>query len=206
MNKQVDFNIDRLTKMVTDKYGDSLIVPEGEDFDEEFESQITQITKDIEGMLSESPSEKLVLTFINESSNQDPTYIYEGDSGFDLRANLNEDLTLLPLERFMVPTGLKFGIPNGYEIQVRPRSGLAAKQGLCVLNTPGTVDQGYTGEVKVILVNLSNDETTISHGDRIAQAVVCPVLTKKTLTLTKTTNLSMTDRGSGGFGSTGVNS
>ena len=104
----------------------------------------------------------------------------------------------------MVPTGLHFKIPEGYELQVRPRSGLAAKQGLTVLNTPGTVDQGYRGEVKVILVNISNDTTTIQHGDRIAQAVLCPVLTKRTAKLQIITDLETTDRGSGGFGSTGV--
>ena len=103
----------------------------------------------------------------------------------------------------MVPTGLSFEIPVGYEIQVRPRSGLAAKQGLSVLNSPGTVDQGYTGEVKVILVNLSNDTVTINHGERIAQAVLCPVITKRTATLKSLTQIHSTDRGDGGFGSTG---
>ena len=144
-----------------------------------------------------------MLGFKNVSNNQDPEYIYEGDSGFDLRANLTEPVTLKPLERYMVPTGLSFEIPVGYEIQVRPRSGLAAKQGLSVLNSPGTVDQGYTGEVKVILVNLSNDTVTINHGERIAQAVLCPVITKRTATLKSLTHIHSTDRGDGGFGSTG---
>lgn len=194
------FNFDKLTRIVTEKYGSNFDLDNMEDID----TNLQQMSKDLEDMLkSEMGGGTVELGFINTSDNQDPTYVYDGDSGFDLRANLTESITLGPLERFLVPTGLSFQIPVGYEIQVRPRSGLAAKQGLSVLNTPGTVDQGYTGEVKVILVNLSNEKQTINHGDRIAQAVLCPVLTKRTTTLVSVNKLTKTDRGDGGFGSTG---
>lgn len=194
------FNFDKLTRIVTEKYGSNFDLDNMEDID----TNLQQMSKDLEDMLkSEMGGGMVELGFINTSDNQDPTYVYDGDSGFDLRANLTESITLGPLERFLVPTGLSFQIPVGYEIQVRPRSGLASKQGLSVLNTPGTVDQGYTGEVKVILVNLSNEKQTINHGDRIAQAVLCPVLTKRTTTLVSVNKLTKTDRGDGGFGSTG---
>ena len=194
------FNFDKLTRIVTEKYGSNFDLDNMEDID----TNLQQMSKDLEDMLkSEMGGGMVELGFINPSDHQDPTYVYDGDSGFDLRANLTESITLGPLERFLVPTGLSFQIPVGYEIQVRPRSGLAAKQGLSVLNTPGTVDQGYTGEVKVILVNLSNEKQTINHGDIIAQAVLCPVLTKRTTTLVSVNKLTKTDRGDGGFGSTG---
>lgn len=197
-----NFNYEKLTKIVTEKYGNSMVDLNNLSY-EDLTSELDVLSDELQSMLLENTVNNIVLGFINKSTNQDPEYIYEGDSGFDLRANLQSPITLGPLEREMVPTGLYFQIPEGFEIQVRPRSGLAAKQGLSVLNTPGTVDQGYTGEVKVILVNLSNEKQIINHGDRIAQAVLCPVLTKRTATLTKVDDLSQTDRGEGGFGSTG---
>lgn len=199
-----NFNWDKITQQVLEKYGDSLKEETFEGDVENIDNILNGMSDDLyEMMRQETVGEGVVLGFKNESNNQDPEYIYEGDSGFDLRANLTEPVTLKPLERYMVPTGLSFEIPVGYEIQVRPRSGLAAKQGLSVLNSPGTVDQGYTGEVKVILVNLSNDTVTINHGERIAQAVLCPVITKRTATLKSLTKIQSTDRGDGGFGSTG---
>lgn len=199
-----NFNWDKITQQVLEKYGDSLKEETFEGDVENIDNILNGMSDDLyEMMRQETVGEGIVLGFKNESNNQDPEYIYEGDSGFDLRANLTESVTLKPLERYMVPTGLSFEIPIGYEIQVRPRSGLAAKQGLSVLNSPGTVDQGYTGEVKVILVNLSNDTVTINHGERIAQAVLCPVITKRTATLKSLTQIHSTDRGDGGFGSTG---
>lgn len=197
-----NFNYEKLTKIVTEKYGNSMVDLNNLSY-EDLTSELDVLSDELQSMLLENTVNNIVLGFINKSTNQDPEYIYEGDSGFDLRANLQSPITLGPLERELVPTGLYFQIPEGFEIQVRPRSGLAAKQGLSVLNTPGTVDQGYTGEVKVILVNLSNEKQIINHGDRIAQAVLCPVLTKRTATLTKVADLSQTDRGEGGFGSTG---
>ncbi len=129
-----------------------------------------------------------------------PAYQSHGASGFDVRAQLDQPLTLKPMERAMVPTGLTFEIPVGYEIQCRPRSGLAAKQGLSVLNTPGTIDADYRGEVKVILVNLGNEPITINDQERCAQFVICPIIQA---TFHLVDELSETARGAGGFGSTG---
>ena len=130
-----------------------------------------------------------------------PRYETVHASGLDVRAALNEVVVLQPMARTMVPTGLSFEIPPGYEIQVRPRSGLAAKQGVTVLNTPGTVDADYRGEVKIILVNLGEHTVEIRDQDRIAQLVLCPVMQAN---LVVTTDLTETARGAGGFGSTGV--
>lgn len=129
-----------------------------------------------------------------------PAYQSHGASGFDVRAQLDQPLTLKPMERAMVPTGLTFEIPVGYEIQCRPRSGLAAKQGLSVLNTPGTIDADYRGEVKVILVNLGTEPITINDQERCAQFVICPIIQA---TFHLVDELSETARGAGGFGSTG---
>lgn len=130
-----------------------------------------------------------------------PRYETVHASGLDVRAALNEVVVLQPMARTMIPTGLSFEIPPGYEIQVRPRSGLAAKQGVTVLNTPGTVDADYRGEVKIILVNLGEHTVEIRDQDRVAQLVLCPVMQAN---LVVTTDLTETARGAGGFGSTGV--
>ena len=130
-----------------------------------------------------------------------PEYKTAGAAGADLCALLNESLTI-PAGKFaMVPTGLFFEIPEGYEVQVRPRSGLAAKNGVRVLNTPGTIDSDYRGEIKVILINLGEADFTINSGDRIAQMIVAPV-TQANFSITD--SLSETERGAGGFGSTGI--
>lgn len=129
-----------------------------------------------------------------------PAYQSEDAAGLDLIAAIEEPLTLPPLGRAMVPTGLAMALPPGYEAQVRPRSGLAAKHGVTVLNSPGTVDADYRGEVKVILINLSDTPFTIHRGDRIAQMVIAPVSRAR---LVETETLDATDRGAGGFGSTG---
>ena len=130
-----------------------------------------------------------------------PEYKTAGAAGADLCALLNEPLTI-PAGKFaMVPTGLFFEIPEGYEVQVRPRSGLAAKNGVTVLNTPGTIDSDYRGEIKVILINLGESDFTINSGDRIAQMIVAPV-TQANFSITD--SLSETERGAGGFGSTGI--
>lgn len=145
---------------------------------------------------------KIPINFMNLSDNEDPFYAKPGDSGFDIRAN--ESGSLKPLERRLASTGLHFELPETFELQIRPRSGLAYKNGITVLNTPGTVDNGYTGEVKVLLVNLSNEEFTWEKGDRIAQGVVVNRLGQEYSTLLKVNKLSNTERGKGGFGSTGV--
>lgn len=129
-----------------------------------------------------------------------PAYQSHGASGFDVRAQLDQAITLKPMERALVPTGLTFEIPVGYEIQARPRSGLAAKQGLSVLNTPGTIDADYRGEVKVILVNLGQEPIVINDQERCAQFVICPIIQAQFQVVEE---LSDTVRGAGGFGSTG---
>lgn len=129
-----------------------------------------------------------------------PAYQSEGAAGLDLVAAVNEPLTLPPLGRALVPTGLAMALPPGYEAQVRPRSGLAAKHGVTVLNSPGTVDADYRGEVKVILINLSDTPFVIGRGERIAQMVIAPVSQAQ---LVETETLDATTRGAGGFGSTG---
>lgn len=129
-----------------------------------------------------------------------PAYQSEDAAGLDLLAAVDEPVTLPPLGRALVPTGLVMALPSGYEAQVRPRSGLAAKHGVTVLNSPGTVDADYRGEVKVILINLSDTSFTIGRGERIAQMVIAPVSRAH---LVETETLDATTRGSGGFGSTG---
>jgi dUTP pyrophosphatase len=130
-----------------------------------------------------------------------PAYATSGAAGADLAAAVTSDLLLAPLERAAVPTGLKLAIPEGYEGQVRPRSGLALKHGLTVANAPGTVDADYRGEVKVVVVNLGAAPVTISRGDRIAQLVIAPVTRAA---FEKVARVADTERGAGGFGSTGV--
>ena len=148
---------------------------------------------------------KLEVKFKNDSSNEDPKFNHKDDSGFDLRANLLESSVILKsLERKLIPTGLSYELPENYELQVRPRSGLAIKKGLTVLNTPGTVDCGYRGEIKIILINLSSEEVTINHGDRIAQGVITNVLNERWATFTKVNELGETERSDKGFGSSGV--
>jgi dUTP pyrophosphatase len=141
--------------------------------------------------------------FSNSSNNPDPNYSNVGDSGFDLRAFISEPITLKPLERKLIPTGLKFELSPNTELQVRPRSGMALNHGISVLNTPGTVDEGYRGEVGIIAVNLSNEDYTIQNGERIAQGVIMNVLGQSVSELVKTNTLSETERGEDGFGSTG---
>ncbi len=134
-----------------------------------------------------------------------PSYETTGAAGADVRASLGtgESIKILPGERVLIPTGLSMEIPQGYEVQVRPRSGLSFKTGLMVLNSPGTIDSDYRGEVKVIMGNLSNKDEVINHGDRVAQLVLAPVT--QAHYVVSETELSDTARGSGGFGSTGKN-
>lgn len=140
------------------------------------------------------------IKIINTSSNPLPTYATSGSSGMDIRANLDVPQSLKPLERAAIPTGIFIEIPQGYEVQVRPRSGLALKQGITVLNTPGTIDADYRGEIKVILINLSQEEQVIQHGDRIAQLVVQKV---EQAVWKEVEELEVTERNAGGFGHTG---
>jgi dUTP pyrophosphatase len=140
------------------------------------------------------------INIINKSSNELPAYATEGSAGMDLRANLDQAITLQSLERMLIPTGLFIELPDGYEAQIRPRSGLAIKQGITCLNSPGTIDSDYRGELKVILINLSNEPQLLSHGDRIAQMIISSV-DKANLILVQ--EINSTHRGEGGFGHTG---
>lgn len=143
----------------------------------------------------------MTVKVVNKSKHALPEYATALSAGLDLRANIDEPITLGPLERAMVATGLFIELPAGYEAQVRPRSGLAAKHGLSVLNSPGTIDADYRGEVKVILVNLSNEPFTINDGERIAQMVVAK---HERIEWEETPELTETARGEGGFGHSGT--
>lgn len=143
---------------------------------------------------------KIKVKIINQSPNALPEYATEGSAGMDLRANLAAPLVLRPMERQLVPTGLFIELPQGYEAQVRPRSGLAIKHGITCLNSPGTIDSDYRGELKVILINLSQEEQTLHPGDRIAQMVVSPVVQIGWETVAA---IGETARNAGGFGHTG---
>ena len=140
------------------------------------------------------------IKIVNKSNHPLPHYGTEASAGVDLRANITESITLKPLERTLVKTGLFIELPVGYEAQVRPRSGLAYKNGITVLNTPGTIDADYRGEIGVILVNLSNEEFTIENGERVAQMVIAK---HEQANWELVEELSDTERGAGGFGSTG---
>jgi dUTP pyrophosphatase len=146
------------------------------------------------------PDMGIEIRIVNKSSNSYPEYATTGASGMDIRAAIDEQVVLQPMQRALLPTGLFVSIPEGYEIQIRPRSGLAIKQGITCLNTPGTIDADYRGEIKVILINLSAEEQTIQPGDRIAQMVLQKV---ERIEWQHTETLDDTDRGTGGFGSTG---
>ncbi|MBQ5848186.1 MAG: dUTP diphosphatase [Treponema sp.] len=145
---------------------------------------------------------KVNIKFVAREGAIIPEYKTSGAAGADVCAFLSEPVVIKSGEFAMIPTGLSFAIPEGYEIQVRPRSGLAAKNGVTVLNTPGTIDSDYRGEVKVILINHGKDSFTVNNGDRIAQLIVAPVTQG---VFEKTDELDSTERGEGGFGSTGVN-
>ena len=144
----------------------------------------------------------MVLKIVNKSNNKLPQYETELSAGMDVRAFLDSSITLEPLDRILVKTGLFAELEKGFEIQVRPRSGLALKKGITVLNSPGTIDADYRGEIGVILINLSKEKFVISSGDRIAQLVVCKHEQPKIIL---SSSLSETQRGDKGFGSTGIN-
>lgn len=206
--------MDNKNKENGNNLGDLFGMLKGVGSKEELEEVQKQLEEMGMGQLSPESTEMnddvkpIQVSFYKESDElPDPDYSHESDSGFDLRSN-DEEFTLKPLERKMVSTGLYFALPKGVELQIRPRSGLAAKQGITVLNTPGTVDSSYRGEIKVILVNLSNEETaTINYADRIAQAVINIANTGEFVELNGISkeefNKENTDRGDQGFGSTG---
>lgn len=140
------------------------------------------------------------IRIVNKSTNALPQYATSQSAGIDLRANLSESVTLKPMERKLIPTGLFIELPEGYEAQIRPRSGLALKHGITVLNTPGTIDADYRGEIGVILINLSNEDFKIEHGERICQMVIARHEQAEWIQVDE---LNETKRGAGGFGHTG---
>lgn len=144
--------------------------------------------------------DSITVNIINTSDNALPSYATAGAAGMDIRANIDTSIVLQPMQRMAVPTGLFIELPAGYEAQIRPRSGLALKQGITCLNTPGTIDADYRGEIKVILINLSTEPQTIENGDRIAQLIVQQVSQVQWVQVVQITE---TDRGTGGFGHTG---
>jgi dUTP pyrophosphatase len=167
------------------------------------EGMLSETLKQLEEELySSSIKSELFVQRIHEDAIL-PSYAYPTDSGFDLCSV--EEISIEPFGRALVPTGLRFNIPPGFEIQVRPKSGLAIKEGITVLNTPGTVDQGYNGELKVIVFNTNNKPFTIKNKMKIAQAVLCPVASGNFVTIVEVDNVEETERGDNGFGSTGLN-
>lgn len=144
---------------------------------------------------------EIVVKIINKSSNDLPAYASVGSAGVDLRAFINEPILVQPLQRVLVPTGLYLQLPTGIEAQIRPRSGLAIKNGITVLNSPGTIDSDYRGEIKVILINLSTEDFVINNGDRICQMVIAKHEKTKFISVE---NLDDTVRGDGGFGHSGI--
>ena len=174
----------------------------------QLEEQMRGVGRNLERLLMETlrargVNQKVVLKFkkLAHFKGELPRYATEGASGLDVRACLDKPLTLDPGERFLIPTGLSLEIPNGFEVQVRPRSGLAITKGLSMVNTPGTIDADYRGEVKVIVINHGQEPIMIQDQERIAQFVVCPIVQAD---LEEVFDLTETDRGAGGFGSTGV--
>ena len=143
----------------------------------------------------------LKVKIINRGRQPLPTYATALSAGMDLRANIDEDITLLPMQRQLVPTGLHIALPEGYEAQIRPRSGLALKHGITVLNTPGTVDADYRGEIMVLLINFSNESFIVKDGERIAQMIVAK---HEQVSFELTETLDKTERGAGGYGHTGL--
>jgi dUTP pyrophosphatase len=185
-----------------EKIKSDLGVETDEEYQKELEEMFGLSTEEMENEINQSlRSRTIKVELINEDS-VFPKYAYPSDSGFDLHAS--EEVIIGPFGRVLVPTGLKVSFDEGYEIQVRPKSGLAIKQGLTVLNTPGTVDQGYTGEIQVIVFNTNNTTVTIPKGMKVGQGVLCPVVQGKYVVFEQVGKVEDKDRGNNGFGSTGI--
>jgi dUTP pyrophosphatase len=173
-----------------------------EDYQQELEEMLGMSLDDMEKEINRMSKTKTIKVELTSEDSVFPKYAYPSDSGFDLHAS--EEVIIGPFGRALVPTGLKLSFEEGYEIQVRPKSGLAIKQGLTVLNTPGTVDQGYTGEIQVIVFNTNNTTITIPKGMKIGQGVLCPVVQGKYVNFEPVDKVEDKDRGDNGFGSTGI--
>jgi dUTP pyrophosphatase len=203
--KNVDLTDDEIWKQIQQTFNqikeDTGIEPE-EDYIKELEDMLGMSVDDMnEGHVTFMKTKTLGVELVHEDAKV-PSYAYPSDSGFDLRSTI--EINIPPFGRALIPTGIKLSIPEEYEIQVRPKSGLALNQGLTVLNTPGTVDSGYVGEIKVIVFNTSNETVTVSKGMKIAQAVLCPVVCGKYVSFESTNKVEDKDRGDKGFGSTGL--
>jgi dUTP pyrophosphatase len=203
--KNVDLTDDEVWKQIQQTFNqikeDTGIEPE-EDYIKELEDMLGMSVDDMnEGHVTFMKTKTLGVELVHEDAKV-PSYAYPSDSGFDLRSTI--EINIPPFGRALIPTGIKLSIPEEYEIQVRPKSGLALNQGLTVLNTPGTVDSGYVGEIKVIVFNTSNETVTVSKGMKIAQAVLCPVVCGKYVSFESTNKVEDKDRGDKGFGSTGL--
>ena len=197
LKESVQFFAKALASAVEDKIGDR------SQMEESVRSFAKQVEKTISDTILKRRSEPVMIKVkaLEHFKGDMPKYETAGASGVDVRACLNEPLVIEPGHRTLVPTGLTVAIPEGFEIQARPRSGLAIKRGLTLLNTPGTIDADYRGEIKIIVVNLGQEAITIQDQERIAQLVVCPVIQAQFM---EVSSLDDTERGAGGFGSTGV--
>lgn len=192
--KQIEETFNQIKK-------DAGIEPE-EDYMKELESLLGMSTDEMnEDHIKMMKTKSIGVELIHEDAKV-PTYAYPSDSGFDLKST--QEIIIPPFGRALVPTGLKLSIPEEHEIQVRPKSGLAINMGLTVLNTPGTVDSGYVGEIQVIVFNTNNHSVTISKGMKVAQAVLCPVVNGKFVEFELIDKVEDKDRGDKGFGSTGI--
>jgi dUTP pyrophosphatase len=204
--KNLDENMDQeIWKQIQDTFNqikqDTGIEPE-EDYIKELEDMLGMSVDEMNDIhMTAMKTKTLGVELVHEDA-KIPSYAYPSDSGFDLRSTI--EINIPPFGRALIPTGIKLSIPEEYEIQVRPKSGLALNQGLTVLNTPGTVDSGYVGEIKVIVFNTNNETVTVSKGMKIAQAVLCPVVCGKYVSLELTNKVDDKDRMDNGFGSTGL--
>lgn len=198
INKQLDAELNKLLEVIENLNFSSDDLDDQDTESEEVNKSLTELDDYMnqELLKVELPFKKLHPDAIV------PSYAYNLDSGFDLYSI--EEIGLLPFGRALVPTGLAFEVPDGTELQVRSKSGLAINQGLMVLNSPGTVDCGYLGEIKVIVMNMNNYAVTIAKHQKVAQGVLCPVFNGKKVKLTEKDNLGKSDRGANGFGSTGI--
>jgi len=177
------------------------IQPE-EEYQKELEDMLGLSFEDMENEINQMAKTRTIKVELVHENAVLPKYSYPSDSGFDLHAT--EEVIIGPFGRALIPTGIKVSFEEGYEIQVRPKSGLAIKQGLTVLNTPGTVDQGYTGEIQVIVFNTNNTTVTIPKGMKVGQCVLCPVVQGKYVNIQQVGQIEDKDRGNNGFGSTGI--
>lgn len=198
-------NLDQKTLEEIQKQFDKIVNESGIQPDEDLQKELESLLE-ISFDLDKEIDEGLVKVNLGiQKTHKDaifPKYNYESDSGFDLHSV--EDVVISAFGRSLIPTGIKMDIPIGYEVQIRPKSGLALNQGLTVLNTPGTIDSGYNGEIKVIVFNTNNISIQITKGMKIAQAVLCPVMCGKKVSLKEINDVEDKDRGENGFGSTGI--